>query len=317
MNRLFKNLDSQRIRTYILYGLPFLLIIFGWYRTVEQATSLEANTIQTYQQAQLEVVRGAARAATVYIETRLDGAIDDGVPYSNLVNRTEQTVLREFVNPISINDDSNVGDAWIYSPEYVIFDQSADFPDEYVGLSMAEIFEIQAEEKGARHYADMTEDVTAGREGVGWYVWDPEKAGDAAPWWEFITRDTGREIAAWTPVEVFPNTPSQRTWVIGMSAMLPDLMRINDAYNQINQSIMTMIIATLVASLLLLLLRRAETQVKTLTKQVQALRIEIDEGKKAQQVSAIVESDDFQSLMNRAKAMKKRRAEASRPSEPQ
>lgn len=308
---------SHRLRTYVLYGLPFLLIAFGWFRTVEQAQNLEANIITAYQQAQLEVVRGADRAATVYIETRLGDARASGTQgsdYEALVNRTEQEVLAEFVQPIRINDDQNVGDAWIYSPEYVIFDQSEDFPEAYRGKSMAEIFEIQAEQ-GARNYQAMTEDVSQGREGVGWYVWDPDKAREAAPWWEFLTRDAGREIAAWSPVEVFEDTPFQRTWVIGMSAMLPELMRINNAYDQINQSIVTMTIATLVAIGLLLLLRRAETQVQTLKQQVQELRIEIDEGKKEQQVSAIVESEDFQDLLSRAKAMKKRRAASSQQSE--
>jgi hypothetical protein len=289
--------ERNRSRLYALTALPILLVAFGWYTVVAQSNSLEAATIQTYREAQLEVVRNAARAAKVYITGELERRGYE------VVGDIEQEVLKEFVKPIRIG---TVGDAWIYSPEYVVFDESEDFPAEYVGKSMAEIFEIQ-KANGAWHYQHMTNAVMRGLEGTGWYVWEPDKAADAAPWWEFLTRDAGREIAAWTPVVVFPDTDKELTWLIGMSAMLPEIMQINGAYDQMSRSITAMFIVSVAVFVLLFLLRQAEVQVLALRREVHELRIEIDEVKKAQQVSEIVESEYFQNLRARARELRERR----------
>jgi len=218
------------------------------------------------------------------------------------VHDIEQEVFDNFVKPIRIG---TVGDAWIYSPEYVVFDESEDFPAEYIGKNMAEIFEIQ-KQRGAWHYEEMTEAVMNGREGIGWYVFWPDKAKESTLWWEFLTRDAGREIAAWTPVVVFPDTDKELTWIIGMSAMLPEIMQINGAYAQIQRSITTMFIVTVMVFVLLSLLRRAETQVQELRQKVQELCIEIDEVKKAEQVAEITESEYFQRLREHARKMRRR-----------
>jgi diguanylate cyclase (GGDEF)-like protein/PAS domain S-box-containing protein len=229
--------------------LALVLLTGGWVGVIWQGIKLETSTIQTYQHAQLEVVRNAARAAQVYISRELDtrGTED--------LNRIEQEVFNYFVKPIKIG---SVGDAWIYSPEYVIYDESADFPEAYKGKSMAEIF-IAQKAQGARHYEAMTASVMAGQEGVGWYVWMPNKARESAPWWEIVTQDSGQEIAAWTPIVVFPGTAQERTWVIGMSAMLPELMQMNGAYSWLNTSLLSMIVAT---GFSLVLLRKLHDQEK-------------------------------------------------------
>jgi hypothetical protein len=286
----------------ILFILPIALVAFGWWTVYNLARDLEGNSIQTYQDAQLEVVRNAARAADVYITGELERRGEEDV------SDVEQEVLNNFVKPIRIG---TVGDAWIYSPDYVVFDESEDFPAEYIGKSMAEIFELQ-KDNGAFHYQDMTLDVSNAHEGIGWYVWDPAKARESAPWWEFITQDSGREIAAYTPVKVFPGTEQELEWVIGMSAMLPEIMRSNGAYTQINFAIIQMLFVTAVIAVMLVLLSRAEAQVQELRLQVQELRIEIDETKKAKQVSDIVDSDYFKELEARAQAMRARKEESEK-----
>lgn len=288
---------SEKLRNRILIALPIVLIVFGWYTVIDQSRKLEEATIQTFQSAQLEVVRNAARAATLYIETEID---QRGV---DAIHDIEQEVLNKLVKPIRIG---TVGDAWIYSPEYAVYDESEDFPQEYIGKSMGEIFEIQ-KEQGAWHYETMTSAVMHGREGIGWYVWDPDKARDAAPWWEFLTQDTGREIAAWSPVVVFPDTENELVWVIGMSAMLPELMRITGSYEHIQSSIITMSALTVLVLGLLIMLNRATSEVQQLRQKVEALHIEIDEVRQSQEVAEIVETDFFQDLSARAKEMRKRR----------
>lgn len=237
-----------KVRRYLVTILPAWLVAFGWYMVFAQSWRLERATIQTYQDAQLEVVRNAARAATVYITRELEQRGEQAIP------AIEQEVFNLFVYPIRIG---TIGDAWIYSPEYVIFDESTDFPPAYRGKSMAEIFAIQ-QQRGATHYQTMTNAVMHGREGAGWYIWEPDKARAYTPWWELFTQDAGREIAAWSPVVVFPGTPDERIWVIGLSAMLPELMHMNGSYTYIQNLIITMTITTLVLCILLWLLWRSD-----------------------------------------------------------
>lgn len=232
--------------------LPLLLIGFGWYAVYEQSSRLEQSVINTYQNAQLEIARSAARAAQTYITRELARRPD-------AVHGIEQEVLNAFVEPIQIGQ---TGDAWIYSPNYVVFDESEDFPEAYRKKSMALIFALQRQH-GARHYEAMAQAVMQGREGVGWYIWQPDKAAEATPWWEPLTRDAGREVVAWSPVVVFPGTEREKIWVIGVSTLLPELMQTNGAYTQIQDSINTMSVMTLVVLVLMMLLRRNRAALQT------------------------------------------------------
>lgn len=238
----------KRLRLHLSLNtaLPILLISCGWHAVFTQSQSLEKSTIRTYQKAQLEVVRNTAQAVRTYISRELELR-------PQAFASIEREVIEAFVKPLRIG---RVGDAWIYSANQIVFDNSTDFPVAYRGKSMAMIFALQRR-YGARHYEAMSQAVMQGQEGVGWYVWLPDKAIEATPWWELLTQDAGREIAAWTPVVVFPATPHEQTWVIGMSAMLPELMQMNGAYTQIQTSIVTMSIITLAAFTLMMLLRRS------------------------------------------------------------
>ncbi|MCX6689279.1 MAG: PAS domain S-box protein, partial [Methanoregula sp.] len=95
---------------------------------------------------------------------------------------------------------------------------------------MAEIFALQ-KQNGASHYEEMTADVTNAREGVGYYVWLPEK---------------GQEIAAWTPVRV-----ANYTWTIGLSTPLSEILDATGASAHI--ALFTYIIlASIIIALILL-----------------------------------------------------------------
>ncbi|MCI0708909.1 MAG: hypothetical protein L0154_01990 [Chloroflexi bacterium] len=307
---------QETLRTVVLVLLPIALVAFGWYNVVSTADRLESNTIRTYQAAQLEIVRNAGRAAEVYIGVELERL--DGDPTQEDINRIEQEVLANFVTPITLQGcPPGLCDAWIYNPEYIIYDQSADFPAEYIGKSMPEIFEIQ-KESGAFHYEFMTNAVVNAEEGNGWYVWEPDKAEDFVPEfklgyrrasitipWDTLTDDSGREIAAWTPVTV-QSSRGEEVWVIGMSSMLPVLMENNGSYDQIRSNIYTMLLVSGVVVALLGVLLRAQAQVEELRQQVQELRVEIDQTRRAEQVSEIVESEYFQDLAARARTLRER-----------
>lgn len=289
-----------QVRLRILLLVPLAFVLLGWIMVILQSIRLEQATIKMFQVAETEVVKNAAIAAELYIEQEIDRRGLDAVP------EIEQEVLSHFVKPLRIGD---LGDAWIYAPTYAVYDASEDFSREYIGKSMAEIFTLQQAAKGAWHYEEMTRAVGNGEPGTGWYVWDPAtiKGRAAAPIWEFLTQDNGREIAAWTPVVVFDDTPQERTWVIGISAMLTKLMRATGTYDQIEIMILSMLGVTGLVLMLLYFLTRAEEQVQELRQQVQELHIQVDEAKRQREVAAIVESDYFRELSSRASLLRDQR----------
>lgn len=197
--------------TEVLLSFVVLFVIgLGWYVAAEYRKGLEEALIKSYQETQLEIIRAVARSCEYYVEERLQ----EGVPYEDI----EQEIFKRFVAPVQLLAS---GDAWIYAPSHIVFDLSSDFPDAYRGKSMAQIFSIQAK-KGASHYEEMTEDVMNAREGVGWYVWLPEK---------------GREIGAWTPVKF-----GSHVWTIGLSTPLREILQATGAESQIR--FMTLVLTT-------------------------------------------------------------------------
>ncbi len=188
--------------SYMLPALLIILNIIAWLWLNQHKNQIEGVAITTFQHTQLEIVHAVARSVSSYVAHEI---VRKEQP---AISEIEQEVFKRFVEPILILDN---GDAWIYAPDHVVFDLSSDFPDIYRGKSMAEIFAIQAE-KGASHYEEMTEAVMSAREGVGWYIWLPEK---------------GKEIAAWTPVRV-----AGRTWTIGLSTPLPEILAATGASQQ-------------------------------------------------------------------------------------
>jgi hypothetical protein len=176
------------------------VIAFGWFVAFRAKQTLERAVISAYQETQLEIVRSVSRSIGAYVMAELA----EGQALSTI----EQRILTQFVAPIHLLEN---GDAWIYAPDHIVFDLSSDLPEEYRGKSMAEIFALQVQ-KGANHYEAMTDDVMNAREGVGWYVWLPEK---------------GKEIAAWTPVRFGPHV-----WTIGLSTPLPEILSATGASEQ-------------------------------------------------------------------------------------
>lgn len=106
----------------------------------------------------------------------------------------ELEIFRFFVEPIHAFKS---GDAWIYNSGYAVFDESSDFPAEYRGKSIAEIFAMQAA-LGASHYDGVVDGVLSGSSGRDYYVWLPSK---------------GREWVAWRSFSV-----GDETWTLGFSS---------------------------------------------------------------------------------------------------
>lgn len=189
----------QRSEIYLFVAVIFV-VSMGWYVSFHYKNALRQAIINSYQETQLEIVRSVARATELYIADELRKGTD--------ITTIEQNILKKFVAPIHLLEN---GDAWIYAPDHVVFDLSSDFPDGYRGKSMEEIFESQVH-SGASHYEKMTDDILHSREGVGWYIWLPEK---------------GPEIASWTPVKF-----GSYVWTIGLSTPLFEILEVTKAKNQ-------------------------------------------------------------------------------------
>ena len=207
MRDLKSNFSYYLKHCFLQYSLlPIIVLLFialGWLFVARQTQALTETNITAYQETELEIVQTAARDISLYVAHQVE---EHG---RKNITEFEQEIFKNFVVPIHLLEN---GDAWIYAPDHVVFDLSEDFPDKYRGKSMAEIFEIQ-KINGASHYEEMTASVMAAREGVGWYIWLPEK---------------GKEIAAWTPVRV-----GEYVWTIGLSTPLPEILASSGAMKQI------------------------------------------------------------------------------------
>jgi len=218
--KLLKQVSFQHILVILTFILLIGLALFYVF-TVNNVVTDTATT--SYQETELEVVREAARAIQEYVyqQTEVLGRSD--------ISAIEQEIFIKFIAPIHLLSN---GDAWIYAPDHVVFDQSEDFPDEYRGKSMAEIFAIQ-EQNGASHFEEMTTDVSNAREGTGYYIWLPEK---------------GSEIAAWTPVRV-----GEYTWTIGLSTPLSEILAASGASSEIALSTTVIFISVIIGLILLVI----------------------------------------------------------------
>ena len=221
---------------------PVSLMALGWFGLVAESRLLENSTINIYQQAQASVLRSSARSIALHGEQQADRTWDE----------IESEVIEQIVAPLGTR---GLGKAWLYTPERVLFDQSKDLSGAALESSMADIFAMQ-QAQGASHYEAMTQAVMTAQEGVGWYIWEPERAVESTPWWESLTLDSGREIAAWMPVSLFVGTEAEQTVVVGISAPLPELMRANGTYGQIQGRAAIMFVLTgLVGNMVWLLWR--------------------------------------------------------------
>jgi PAS domain S-box-containing protein len=213
-----KRVRAQYIFVFLMFILLVGLAVFYIININQVATE---TAISSYQETELEIVREAARGVEeyVYMQTEVHGRKDIPV--------IEQEIYTKFIDPIHLLKN---GDAWIYAPDHIVFDKSADFPEEYWGKSMAQIFALQ-QKNGASHYEEMTGEVTNAQEGVGYYVWLPEK---------------GPEIAAWTPVRVGNNT-----WTIGLSTPLSEILEASGASSQIAVATAVILFSIILALILL------------------------------------------------------------------
>lgn len=168
-------------------GIAFVVItILLFVNIVIHFQERREEALDSWLNLEMQIVREAARSTQSWLYYRV---MDQGIP----LEQAEQEILLKFIAPIHLLKS---GDAWIYTPEYVIGDQSIGFPESYRGKSIAEIFEEQSL-KGAWNYEEIINGVINATEGTGWYVWLPER---------------GRDYVAWTSVRL-----AGQTWTIGLS----------------------------------------------------------------------------------------------------
>ncbi len=239
----------------------FFTNTLGWSLVFINKSNIENVAISTFQHTQLEIVRAVARSVSIYatraIKERGEGAIVE----------IESELFRYFAKPVRLLKQ---GDAWIHAPDHMVFDMSEDFPSEYKEKSMLQIFALQRE-KGASHFEKMAKSVMNAEEGVGWYIWLPEK---------------GKEIAAWTPVKV-----DKQTWIIGLSTPLPEILEKTATFQ--NALLSVILMASVTVFSVLLLYGWNNTRKTILTKRVE-LEKEITERKQAEdQIKALLQEKEL------------------------
>jgi response regulator RpfG family c-di-GMP phosphodiesterase len=180
------DLKLRRITFWVAGAIGAVALVALWWLVVDYRRARSQLILDQWNQLQMEVVQQAARSSEAWLEMRITR---QNAPKA----QAEQEVFRSFIQPIRLLES---GDAWIYNRDYIVFDESADLPQEYRGQSMRRIFEMQ-KARGASHYDEVVRAVENAETGAGWFVWLPEK---------------GREFAAWTSVRL-PN----ETWTIGVS----------------------------------------------------------------------------------------------------
>lgn len=181
-------------RSMLLTGAFFLITTLALWLSVFLYHEHRIQTaLRTWNEFQMQIVQGVARASQTWIDTRVN---DQNIP----AEIAKQEAFERFIQPIQLLSN---GKAWVFEGQKAIYIQYVDFPAEYVGKSIREIFDLQSK-TGAAHFEDLVTSVEAGSEGAGWYLWKAK---------------TDPEYAAWTTVPVLDTT-----WTIGVSTPRTEIL---------------------------------------------------------------------------------------------
>ena len=259
-----------RVNFILLVGLVVVILIVAlWANLFYHYEQRRQETVRTWVSLELQIVQSTARFVQSWLDTRV---LEQGIP----LDQAEQEALTTFVGPIHLLEN---GDAWIYNDDYVIYDQSSDFPDIYRGHSMAEIFEMQSAQ-GASHYDDLVAGVANATEGTGWYVWLPEK---------------GREHVAWSSINVLNDT-----WTIGLSTPESEILEFAGIDTEFDRNLIGVGLMTILLGLTYGVVwnryRMDQAQVKTLEKAIIERSIELENSEKryrtlVEQITAVTYID--------------------------
>jgi signal transduction histidine kinase/ActR/RegA family two-component response regulator len=227
-----------------LLGWMALLFIFInaalWLGVVINNSNRQQEILTNWNAAQMVLVKNIASGIQGWAELRLQNG-------GNL-SQVEQEVVSRFISPIHLLQNGN---AWIYSHDHVIYDQSPDFPAAYQGKSIDQVFELQ-KTNGASNYAEVVQGVLNATDGTSWYIWLPEK---------------GREFTAWTSIHL-----TGATWTIGISTPEPEILASSGLVETLNREMFGVgAITLLLWGIYFLIMRQqnsAATQMKMLEKSV-------------------------------------------------
>lgn len=182
-------------RQIIFIALFFVIVDLACWISIDAYYKSRAKEIlNNWSSMEMIIVKEASRATRVWMDEKIN---NDHIPPSVV----EKEVFSKFIKPIKLLEH---GDAWIYNRHYIVYDNSEDLPEEYIGRSIRDIFKMQSQ-NGASHYDSVVRAVEDGLEGKDWYIWLPEK---------------GREFGAWTSIKI-----GQETWTIGLSTPENEILK--------------------------------------------------------------------------------------------
>lgn len=233
---------QQSNRTLWAIGLLiFLSAVALWWNLFDYYNIRLDGIRSTWVNLELQIVQSAGRMSQSWLKERIE---IQKIPKWD----AEQEAFRLFIKPIHLLENSQT---WFYNSSYIIYDQKEDFPAEHKGKNIAEIFELQRA-RGASHYEEIVQSVTAGKEGTGWYIW--ETGGS-------------REYVAWTIVRL-----SSDVWVIGLATPEAEILEFSNFRTEWMRSMLGTISATLLLGIIFFLIylqwQRGLSEVKRLEKSV-------------------------------------------------
>jgi signal transduction histidine kinase len=188
----------------IFIALLFIMVDLACWISIDIYYKARAKEIlNNWSNMEMIIVKEASRASAEWLHEKI--SIDKMNP-----SLVEKEVFTKFIKPIQLLEN---GDAWIYNRRHIIYDNSDDLPEEYIGRSIRDIFKMQSQ-NGASHYDSVVRGVEESTEGKDWYVWLPEK---------------GREFSAWTSLK-----NGLETWTIGLSTPENEILENADFYTNKN-----------------------------------------------------------------------------------
>ena len=274
--------------------LPVILgigiIIYGWYNVYELAKGLKNAVANSYQNAQLNIIKIVALEIENYNLVKKVGQqhTTEGI---HQVSEIIKNSLIKLNYGKSKDDFSNYGSIWFIPGDSK--GTNMIFPTQNIKLNISNYFALKTNNKSAKHYKRLLTLLRKKAQGVGWYINDRNKSysDKYVSKWEFILHDSGVTLVTFTPF----NFNGQR-WMIGISTLLPKLMEATDSYSYINKAIFQMLAITLLIIILLIVIHSFSLKIFKLNKKINTFKIKIDEIHREQQMSEVIESDYFKKI---------------------
>ncbi len=190
----------------IWIGILFAAVTIALWLSVGLNDRFRQDTIlANFNLNQMALAKDIAAGSQGWMELRLQAGAS--------LDQVEQEVIQRFIEPVHLLQGSST---WIFKRGQAVFSSSTDFPPEYLGKTISQIFELQ-KQKGASHFDDLAAGIMNATESSGWFVWLPS---------------TGRQYTAWTSVSI-----SGAPWTFGISTPETEILAFSGSQQSLQREL--------------------------------------------------------------------------------